>query len=177
MGKRILDIAKKFAKAAPKTAISVKSYPNLQKGKRAVSRAKSCTKQKQRMKKYHDMQKQQMNNFHRELRKTMVVATNSYEAWCGFTEAEKRGYTHTQWCLAGKPRPGTHKAELWITQFIVTHDLKPTYEQTLQRQLKYFHDNRAVQNFDPKKPREGGGRKPLLSDKKVSSRRHCALKH
>ena len=65
--------------------------------------------------------------------------------------------------MAGKPRVNTHTAELWIVEFIVTHNLKPTYDRT--RQLKYFHDNRAVESFDPKKRREGGGRKPLMSDK------------
>ena len=67
--------------------------------------------------------------------------------------------------MAGEPRPGTEKAEFWKAKFIVTHDLKPRYDYTLQRQLKYFHQNRAVESFDPKKRREGGGRKQEMSDK------------
>ena len=165
MGKRILDIAKKFAKAAPKTAISVKSYPNLQKGKGAVSRAKSCTKQKQRMKQYHDKMRKQMQNFYRELRKSMVVVTGSYKAWCGFTEAEKRDLAHKEWRMAGEPRPGTEKAEFWKAKFIVTHQLKLTYDKVLKQQLEYFDENRAIKGFDPKKRREGGGRKQEMSDK------------
>ena len=73
MGKRILDYAEKIANPAPKTASCGKLHPNLRKGKKTVSVAKSSTKQKQKMKKYHDKMRKQMHNFNRELRKTMVV--------------------------------------------------------------------------------------------------------
>ena len=54
MAKRILDYAEKAVKATPKMASSLKLHPNLQKGKKTVSVAKSRMKQRQKMKKYYD---------------------------------------------------------------------------------------------------------------------------